>query len=72
MNDFDESIPSMVTWKKKRKVGLKFSTKNALKGSREARLTAKARGCDFSSATKKLAFTDRLTSEGCIIDLKGC
>jgi hypothetical protein len=65
-------ILSTVTRKKKRRFGLKFSTEKALKRSRLARLTAKARGCDFSSATKKLAFTDRLTSEGCIIDLKGC
>lgn len=72
MNDFDETILLMVTWKKKRKAGLKFSTKNAFKGSRVARLTTKARICDFSSVTKKLAFIDRISCERCITDLKGC
>jgi hypothetical protein len=51
---------------------LKFSTEKAIKRSRKARLAAKARGYDFSNATKKLAFTDRLSSEGCIADPKGC
>jgi hypothetical protein len=72
MNDFDEMIPSTVTRKKKRKSRLKFSIEKALKHSREARLTAKARGYDFSSATKKLAFIDRLSSERCFANLKGC
>jgi hypothetical protein len=71
MNDFDETIPSTVT-RKKRKSGLKISTKKALKRSKEVRLIAKARGYDFSSTTKKLAFIDRLSSERCIADLKGC
>jgi hypothetical protein len=35
-------------------------------------LTAKARGYDFSSVTKKLVFTDRLLSKRCTTDLKGC
>lgn len=71
MNDFDETIPLTVT-RKKRKFGLKFSTKKALKRSREARLVAKARGYDFSSTAKKLAFINRLSSERCIADLKDC
>jgi hypothetical protein len=71
MNDFDETIPSTVT-RKKRKSGLKISTKKALKRSKEVRLIAKARGYDFSSTTKKLAFIDRLSSERCFANLKGC
>ena len=63
MNDFDETIPSTVTRKKKQKSGLKISTNKAFKHSREVRLIAKARGYDFSSATKKLAFIDRLLIE---------
>jgi hypothetical protein len=70
MNDLDDSIPSTVTRKRRRRSGLKFSTEKALKCSREARLTAKARGHDFSSVTKNLAFSDRLLNERCTADLQ--
>jgi hypothetical protein len=64
MNDLDDTLPSIVTQKKR--------TKKALKCSREARSTAKARGDGFSYVTKKLVFTDRLNSENCTADLQGC
>jgi hypothetical protein len=35
-------------------------------------LYTKARGDGFSYVTKKLAFSDRLSSERCIVDLHGC
>jgi hypothetical protein len=72
MSDLDDTIPSTMTWKKRKRSRLKFSTKKALKRSREARLTTKARSDGFSCVTKKLAFTNRLNSESCTIDLQGC
>jgi hypothetical protein len=70
MNDLDDSISSTVTRKRRRRSGLKFSTEKALKRSREARLTTKARSYDFSSVTKNLAFSGRLSSERCTVDLQ--
>ena len=69
MNDLDDLIPSTVT--QKRRSGLKFSAEKALKRSREAKLTAKAKGYDFSNMTKNLAFLDRLLNERCTADLQG-
>jgi hypothetical protein len=51
---------------------LRFSSEKALKRSREARLTAKARGDGFSCMTKKLAFSGRLFNERCTANLHDC
>jgi hypothetical protein len=72
MNEGDDTLFSTVTQKKKRRFGLKFSTKKALKHSWLARLTAKARGSDLTSMTKALVFSDRTSSERCIADLQDC
>jgi hypothetical protein len=47
LNDLDDIIPSTVTQKKRKRSKLRFSSEKALKRSREARLTAKARGYDW-------------------------
>jgi hypothetical protein len=59
MSEGDEIIPSIVARKWKKRFGLRFSSKNALKCSRLERLIAKARGRDVTSITKALVFPSR-------------
>jgi hypothetical protein len=72
MNEGDETIPSMVTRKRKRRSGLKFSSQKTLKQSRQARLTSKARCCNLFSETKVITFLDSLSSERGTTDLHDC
>jgi hypothetical protein len=53
-NEVNNTIPSMVTQKRKSRSGLKFSGEKEFKRSRLARLSAKTIGYEFIGVTKAL------------------
>jgi hypothetical protein len=72
ISERDDTIPSIVVWKRKRRSGLRFSSKKDLKGIRLAKLNAKGPGRDLTSVTKTLANPNLSPIEGCAFDLQDC
>jgi hypothetical protein len=68
MRECDESINATGTKKKRRRSGLRYSSKKVLDRSRLKRL-AKAGGCDLTSVTRTLSFPSLVPSELCAGDI---
>lgn len=65
MNEGDELFPSIVTRKKRRQSGFRYSSRKALERSRESRRTAIACNSDFIPVTRILLYCSIETSETC-------
>jgi hypothetical protein len=72
MSEVDGSIPTMVTRKRKRGSGFRYSTKKALEHSKLSKEKAKDRGLELGSMKKALTYPCELLSEIGVIDLAEC
>ena len=72
MSEADGTIPTMVTRKRKRGFGFRYSIKKALNCSRLLRETKKAREFEIGSVRKALTYPCEVLSEIGIIDLVEC
>ena len=64
MNEVDEALVSILTRKKRRGFGFRFSSKKVLERSRLKRL-ANVRGCDVTFVTRTLSYPCLIPSEKC-------
>ena len=72
MSDADESIPTMVTRKRKRGSRFRYSTKKALERSKLSKEKAKGRGLELGSVKKTLTYPCELFNEIGVVDLVEC
>ena len=72
MNNVDGSIPTMVTRKRKRGSGFRYSTKKALECSKLSKKKAKGRGLELGSVRKALTYPCELLNEIDVVDLAEC
>jgi hypothetical protein len=72
MSEADGTIPTMVTGKRKKGFGFRYSTKKALECSRLSKKTTKGRVLEFASVTKALTYPSVLLSEIGVVDLTDC
>jgi hypothetical protein len=72
MSEADGTFPTMVTKKRKRGSGFRYSTKKALERSRLSKKTAKGRVSEFASVKKALMFPSGLLSDIGVVDLRDC
>jgi hypothetical protein len=69
MNEADGTSPTMVTRKRKRGSGFRYSTKKALECSRLSKEAAKGRVSELESVRKALTYLIELLSEIGVVDL---
>jgi hypothetical protein len=72
MSEANGTIPTMVTRKRKRGSGIKFSTKKALERSKLSKEIAKGRVLELGSVKKALTYPINLLCEIGVVDLGDC
>jgi hypothetical protein len=72
MNETNGTIPTMVTGKRKKGSGFRYSTKKALERSRLSKEIVKGRVLGVGSVRKALTYPIELLSEIGVVDLGDC
>ena len=72
MSEADGTIPTTVTWKRKRGTGFRYSSKKVLERSKVRKEAAKGRVLESGSVRKALSYPVDLLSKIGVVDLGDC